>query len=483
MREGYRLAVAGKGVHFGYYPNMPEASPALVSYVGDPFVDTGIAVLEHQLAKPCEEFSEADLLSQGAALIQLYSQKIWRGILSVHFPNSGWTNPTMGADNVVKFHKMALEGFRNEAETGRICEYCRRPANAIVDGSMIPLLSNANSMDCGTRGRTGFAVCGYCLYAIQFYPLATLKVAGKALFWWSQDREWTYLLAGIAVREVRRFIAATPDGAIKPKFPWSRLLTVARTAFEEWSARTERIALRDIVGCHATNYRTSPEFDELRIPRQLFEFWNEAASGFSTLYNAIVAAAWDSKPVKDRKSKDAGKDERNEWERRNGFYEALGAAFQEDDFRAQAVRAAKQYFVKIDQAPPQPGTFDLACLFLERLAGMQNSRIEAIKEIADSIARSSEKKRLLQQLVTTRNFVDTLVYVQSRIDRVGEKPLRFEAILTALDLISEDDSLPRDFWLVRDLIILRVLEQVDPETLKELPDPGFEGSANENQES
>jgi CRISPR-associated protein Cst1 len=450
--------------------------PALVVYAGDPFVDTGVAVLEHQLGKPCEEFSQDDLLRQGADLIQLYSQKVWRGILAVHFPNSGWTNPTMGADNVARFQKMALEGFRSPADTGRLCEYCRRPANAIVDGSTIPLLSSANSMDCGTRGRIGFAVCGYCLYAIQFYPLATLKVAGKALFWWSPDRDWTYLLAGIAVREVRRFIAATPNGAIKPRFPWSRLLTMARVAFEEWSAQTDRIVLRDIVGCHATNYRTSPEFDELRIPRQLFEFWDEASSGYAALYSSIVKAAWDSKPAKGSDVEGPSKAEKPEWERRNGLYEALGAAFQVDDFRAKAVGVAKRYFVKIHTGLPQHGSFELGCLFLERLAGMQRNRIEAIKEIADSISRSSEKKRLLQQLLTTRNFVDTLVYVQSRIERADETPLRFEAILSALDLVSEDDSLPRDFWLVRDLIILRILEQVDSETLRDLPEPALEES-------
>ncbi len=134
---------------------------------------------------------------------------------------------------------------------------------------------------------------------MQFYPLATLKVAGKALFWWSHQRQWTYLLAGVAVDEVGRFIPA-PDGSIKPRFPWSRLLTVARKAFERWRSQPEqeRISLQDVVGCHVTNYRTNPEFDELRIPRELFQFWDEAASRFGKLYQDVVERAWNRNRAK-----------------------------------------------------------------------------------------------------------------------------------------------------------------------------------------
>jgi CRISPR-associated protein Cst1 len=456
--------------------------PALVTYVGDPFVDTGVAVLEHQLGKPCEEFSEGDLLAEGAKLLKIYSQKQWRGILMLHFPNSGWTNPTMGVEKVAEFHRKVLEGFRRETETGRFCEYCRRPAHSIVDGSMVPLLSNANSMDCGSGGRPGFAICGSCLFAIQFYPLATLKVEGKALFWWSQDHEWTFLLAGIAISEVRRFLAASPDGTIKTRFPWSRLLTVAREAFESWRDQRDPIPLRDIVGCHTTNYRTSPEFEELRIPRELLLFWYEASSGFGAVYDSVVSSAWASNTDKRAKGKKPKKDAENEWARRNGLYESLGAAFQSDDFRRQAAAVATKYFIKIGKTAPQPGSFELACLFLERLASMRKSRVEAIREIGDRIAGSSERTRLLERLWPPNNFLGGLVYAQHRMQKAGETPLRFDAILTALDLVSEDDSLPQNFWLVRDLIILRVLEQVDPETLSELPEPALETPLAEGKE-
>jgi CRISPR-associated protein Cst1 len=442
-----------------------------VMYVGDPFVDTGVAVLEHQIGKACEEFTDADLLGEGQALIKIYTQKSWRGALTFHFPNSGWTNPTMGPENVAKFRENVLKGFLLKSETGRLCEYCGRPANLVVDGSTIPLLSSAGSMECGPGGRTGFAVCGYCLLAVQFYPLATLKVAGKALFWWSHDRDWTYLLSGIAVREVRRYFAASPDGAVKPKFPWTRLLSVTRQAFEEWRADPERIALRDIVGCHTTNYRTSPEFDELHIPQDLFLFWDEAKSNYGSLYDAVITESWKSRrptPAAARKTK---ANEDTEWERRNGFYEDLGSAFEVEDFRQNAVAVAKKYFIKIEKTASQPGSFDLACLFLERLAGMRKDRVAAIKEIGDRIAQCRDSEKVLSRLYNSWKILDTLMYAQKRMRDAGEAPLPFETILLALDMVSDDDRISQDWSLVRSLVILRTLEMIDPERARELPEP------------
>ena len=447
--------------------------PELVTYVGDPFVDTGVAVLEHQLGKPCEEFSESDLVEEGSKLLDIYSQKQWRGILTFHFPNSGWTNPTMGADKVSEFKDKVLKGFQRDTNTGRPCEYCRRPANAVVDGSVVPLMSSANSMDCGSGGRTGFAICGYCLFAIQFYPLATLKVEGKALFWWSHDRDWTFLLAGIAIHEVRRFLAASPDGTIKPRFPRSRLLTVARMAFETWRSQPDRLPLRDIIGCHTSNYRISPEFEELRIPRELFEFWNEAASGFGPIYETVVSSAWESRKEKSSRGKKPKNESETEWVRRNGFYESLGAAFQSEDFRHQAGAVAK-YFIRTGGASQRPGSFELACLFLERLAGMRKIRIEAIREIGDQIAASDDKKKILERLIVTKNPVGTLVYAQIRMQRAGEAPLKLDTVLTAFDLLSEDDSMSKDDWLARDLIVLRVIEKAGTDIVSDLPELALE---------
>lgn len=166
-----------------------------VRYVGDPFVDAGVAVLEHRLAKDHSQFDHDDLRAQASWLVEEYSKKIWSGYLTVHFPNSGWCNPTMSTANKKHFRVLVLSGFDLPA-IGRPCCYCARPARSLADRSKIPLLTGAGNMSSGPGGIPGLPVCCYCLYAVQFYPLATLKVEGRPLFWWSADARWLFLLSG-----------------------------------------------------------------------------------------------------------------------------------------------------------------------------------------------------------------------------------------------------------------------------------------------
>ena len=115
---------------------------------------------------------------------------------------------------------------------------------------------------------------------------------------------------------------------------------------------------------------------------------------------------------------------------------------------------------------------------------MTKSRIEAIRQIADKVAQSNENSKLLKRLfVSPRNFMDWLVFAQHTIQRAGEKPLGFDLILTALDMISEDDSMPRDAWLVRNLIILRALEEAGSGVSDDLPEPELETALNGGKEN
>jgi CRISPR-associated protein Cst1 len=213
------------------------------------------------------------------------------------------------------------------------------------------------------------------------------------------------------------------------------------------------------------------------MPKELFKFWYDAASGFGKTYESAVERAWQAKA-----SKKKTKGVEDEWQRRNGLYEALGSAFQAGDYRPKIVSAIK-YFIRIENKTALPGSFGLTCLFLERLAGMRKNRIEAIREIADQVSKSRENKKLLRRLFeSSKNFMDWLVFAQNAIKKAGENPIRFDSILTALDMISEDDAMPRDFWLVRNLIILRALE-VDPNVSDDLPEPVLDSSATDVKEN
>jgi len=241
-----------------------------IQYVGDPFVDAGVAVLEYRLDKACSDFSESDLVVQKEKLKDEYGRRCWRGYLTVHFPNSGWCNATMGEAAKATFLEEVLGGYGLEpVRPRRACAYCGRPAQVLADRSYVPLLTSKTNMVAGPGGAPGLPVCGYWVYAIQFYPLATLKVDGRPLFWWASDPRWTWLLNRQFLESVQKVVAASSEQFGNLNWPATQLMRCASRVVEEWKDAevSNRPPLCDLIGCHVTNYGPKPTYDELRIPR------------------------------------------------------------------------------------------------------------------------------------------------------------------------------------------------------------------------
>ena len=157
-----------------------------VRYTGHPFVDAGVAVLECYLEKPCEEIQDVDLEKASEWVKSLYSRKDMKGYLTVHFPNSGWCNATIGKDKKEEYIKNVLSSYtQSPLIPQRTCAFCDRPANFLADRQHIPLLTGMTLLVTAPSGILGLPVCGYCLCSVQFYPMGTLKVAGRPLFWWT----------------------------------------------------------------------------------------------------------------------------------------------------------------------------------------------------------------------------------------------------------------------------------------------------------
>jgi len=334
-------------------------------------------------------------------------------------------------------------------------------------------------------------VCGYCVYAIQFYPLATLKVDGRPLFWWASDPRWTWLLNRQFLESVQKVVAASSEQFGNLNWPATQLMRCASRVVEEWKDAdvSNRPPLCDLIGCHVTNYGPQPTYDELRIPRGLLEFWANAGS-FGAVYQEIVKAAWEevgrkrSKPRNSkRKRTDPGAQEAvetstvlEELNRRNLLYEDLGRAFRSEDFRNAAKRVAVRFFLKRTGTAVAAGTFELAGYFLERVVNMEKARLEAVREIADAIAECSRKNDIIDRLMRSRgnlySFVPVMRYAQRELCSSG-RAIPWGSMLLALGLQGEDDATSRDSWLVNELMLIRIFERLaesSPEVLKGLPE-------------
>jgi CRISPR-associated protein Cst1 len=425
---------------------------ATVRYVGDPFVDSGVAVLENRINKPHTEFSDAELISQAEWLVDQYSRKIWTGYLTVHFPNSGWCNATMSAENKAVFRNSVLHGFGLPL-LDRACAYCGRPAQDLADRSKIPLLTGAVSMVAGPGGAPGLPVCGYCVYAVQFYPLAALKVEGKPLFWWTSESQWLFYLTGEFMQIVDQVLAFNSDSFTNARWPSTRLLDAASHALKHIADQGE-LRLADVVGCHATNYGSGPDYGEIRIPSRLLEFL-AVARQYPT-YDRIVESQWDANAKSKGDKKKAATDP-EAWQRRNGFYEGLGVLLRSGEDAEAARLFVRQYFVNL-KAAPECRSFELTRLFLERMTDMTRERLNAIERLAARVAESSKWKDFVERLFKARNIIGALLEIDDRLLSMKEKPLSTNDVYAAFDIISDDDTTSRDSYFVRDVILLKILE-------------------------
>lgn len=463
-----------------------NAPKDLIRYVGNPYVDAGVAVLELRLHKPCSTFTEDDLQAEAEKLKREYTKKIWKSYLMLHLPNCAWTQQELSSEKNQAYLSKIFDSHKKDVpELAQNCVFCDRPGKVLADRRFIPLLTGETVMACGAEGSPGLPVCGNCVLAVHFYPLATLKVEGKPLFWWTPDPEWTRRLNGYFYRHVQKILAASSEEFIKLRWPATQLLRAARKVLEEIESLPEadRPPLCDIIGIHATNYGADPNFDELRIPHGLLEFWS--AAGALEVYRQVEEEAWENDQPKAKRGRAKNEQELTvqpanpvpELARRNRLYEALGKAFTTPDYRDSAKKVAAQFFLRRQGNHVAPNTIDLAEFFLEKVAGMEKERLDAIRDIADAIVEARDAKWIIDRLMRSgRSLYDFMPVMRSLQQRLSkeQKSIAWEKFLLALNLASDEDATARDTWLVSELVLIRIFErlgQLRSELLAEISSP------------
>jgi CRISPR-associated protein Cst1 len=466
-----------------------QVKEKMIQYTGNPYVDAGVAVLEFRLGKSCDKFTTKELKSQAHEIAREYRKKTWKSYLMLHLPNCAWTQKNPCSKKNREYLRKVLRSYRTHFATiGRRCAFCGRPGKLLADRRYVPLLTGETVMTTGAGGTAGLPVCGYCVFAVHFYPLATLKVEGRPLFWWAPDKTWTRRLNAHFYNDVQRIIAASSEEFVKLRWPATQLLRAAHDVIDEIEKLPplQRPPLCDVIGIHATNYGTDPSFEELRIPRGLLEFWSEA--GAWELYRQIEREAWEVAPQKlrKRKTKTVSNDKAKvdaatvlpDLARRNALYEALGDAFRSSDCEDKAKRIAVRFFLRRQGSYVSPNTTSLAEFFLEKVANMDKERLDAIREIADVIASAADSKSLIDRLMRSgrslRDYLPVMRIVQQKVSQSHGSPIPWETFLLALNLVGDDDATGRDAWLVSELVLIRVFERLSaqrPDLLAQIEFP------------
>lgn len=434
----------------------------MFKYTGHMFVDVGIAVMENMCHKACEEFTDQDMVDVGEELQLLYAQKVLSGYLTIHFPNSGWCNPTIGEEKKREFFNEVLGSYGESGiKPRRRCAFCENDANLLANRKHIPLLTGEKTINNAPTGsKPGLPVCGYCIMAIQFYPLGTLKVEGKPLFWWSTDQKWTRMLVKDTYLKVRQVLALNLDKLPSFSWPRTRLLQVAQEVLEKV---TDDEAQVDLIAYHLTNYGASPDYATFVLPQALLGYLQAitvAPENVRIAHSHIVGKNWEvlkkgkPDPIAEVLFKQAN---------RNFYYEALVRLVQGS--HREGFGLIRRFFLQRKKEFMNFNNYELTALFLRKVMDLEVKRLQLIKELADNIMQTlvlgNSEKRWLAELYNKQlrpgEFLRYLIRVQKRLSERGAA-FAYEDVLCILNLESEEELVGRDSWLVQDLMLIRMLE-------------------------
>lgn len=463
-----------------------------VKYTGHPFVDVGIAVMESYLEKYCDDFTAQDFSRAAKWLINTYERRDIKGYLMFsHFPNSGWCNPNPKVKEKTKLKYIAsvLESYKTlPLKPKRSCAFCNNEAQILADRRHIPLLTGTMVLVSAPNGVVGLPVCGYCLMAIQFYPLGTLKVKNRPLFWWTTSREMTFELVNDTFQEVRKALSITQEEIVNFQWPYTRLLSQAKDILERYNQNKQNNFLPDCIGYHITNNGKNPDYDQYFIPRELLEFWREiriAPKAVREAHNWIEKSSWELPENKKKGGKQSVKSAKLLQSNgtkllKNKYYEALGAAFQERDWNMAIRLRIVWFFLHPKEEHYDKNNFQLCELFFRKVGGMEKQRLDIIKKIADNIVdnlilNNNESKwvnDLFRNKMSSSDFMKYLVKAQRKLADLNH-PIALADILTMFDIESDDETGLKDVYLIRHLFLIRMFERMgkkNKELLKSIPE-------------
>lgn len=440
------------------------ASSLGLHWTDHPLPDMGIAaILAHAGRGSPEDLTEADLERLATDAERWYFNKALSGYLTVLF-TSNLINPSFKDDRKREFVGDLLRSFARRPEPGAApCVYCGRPSVRQADRTLIPMLSGRNQINFYPEGNPSLGLCGLCLVALQALAIGAPFCEGRAVIVEAEDKEILKAVAGERLALLRQILSLSSDA--KPptiRGPRTRVI-------DALGRLGQRGTGDDSVGGSVTVYVLSnsgqgPDIAISPLPAMVVRFVARAQrQRYRRAWHDLVRRGWEGKRRND--------DEPPEEEKRalrNYFYEGLFTLPREAD------RFLRRWFAwtlkAITHVDPgdreEKERWPLIGLFLMEVLGMEQSRIDAIRVLADNLATDIEGTRdrpLFRRFFTGRIDYrvarDVLIRAnQKRIHRQGSPLITLDDFLL---IFEEADELARSDWrLAWDLLRIRLVEEL-----------------------
>lgn len=483
-----------------------------LDYTGHPLFDVGLATLTAFAHKRHPRQLTADDLQKAADyMARNYVINPLKSFLTVAFTtNSGYSQPAFEKtpakrDNYVR-NVLRAFGAEITAETD---PFTGQPAAAVTydtDGKLsagrafrqhIPLTTGEGYINFHTGGEAGIPLNGVTMLAFQAMPLGCAKVGGRLLAVHSDDPELMLHFARSFLETNQRNVqlAQTTGGDKLPETSPHK----ARTTLIEHLLNAERMntpeeegdIAKPLTAYYFTNSGQGAELDILPLPLEVGSFLKSLFSPvYKTEWDALVARGWQVTQAK--------KGEEAPTPAYNRLYEDLFTLPQE------APTFIRRYFLRRrigkiwgKEDPTQTYNpineshlifWNLTQLFLKKVLLMEDTRIQHIRNLGDALATyvvTQNDKKFFNTFWMARNYAEmrmALLRASNSEIRRGNPPIiTLDQFLAIFEMA---ENLPHADWrLGRDLVLIRLFEQLHAQGWLQNNAAEIETLANQDDES
>ncbi len=444
----------------------------MLRYTGHPLLDVGVATITAFANKDDPaRVTEEDLERVAAYIEREYSKNPMKSLLSVVFPNSGFTQPAFDKqpEKRIAYARSVLLGWKtSSASADDRCVFFNIPAIARVHRQAIPLIGPEDGFNFFAEGESGLPVSGLALLAIQALPMGSWKCEGRLLFVHADSPGITYRFAAEALAANRRYLSlnAQAEKYEGAKHPRTQIIDQLLRLEEQRMDHD----LCSITAYHMTNYGTKPAVDMYHVPLQMMRFLILATEAtYRNAWQQIVRRAWEGQ------TDNPERDEFGFSKQRNVLYEDLF------DLPRDARRFLRTYILRLPQVQKRKNdpratyslltetdlvSWSLTTLFLKEVMNVEEYRIEAIRTMADRLADyidAEHDQRLFRTLLYGGNRGQDYQELRQRLIRADYRVAPRSGPLFTLDeflAVFENSDNQYTWMLARDLLLIRIIERL-----------------------
>jgi CRISPR-associated protein Cst1 len=440
-----------------------------------------------------EELTDADLADAANYIETMFVKPPLTSLLSMALPNSGFTQPAFDVGKKQEYARI-VSGSLGAAfhQSNEQCVFTGEPALSIplsfketlppgrAYRQHIPLLTGEGVINFFPDGDAGLPVSGIALLALQILPLGCAKCGIGLLAAHSDNPQMTLALTRrFYDTNTRALSQALAAGESKlPSAHRSPKTLLVETLIE---ADNDRLDLQEgsLAGTSLTayNFSNSGQGADLVIyslPMEMLDFLRVAQTQtYREAWNQLVHRSWQIAKAK-RGDAEAGTAEFVP--RHNYLYEDL---FGLDNPQSWG-RFVRTYFLRIprltraEDDPRRTYSFrdelqlvswPLIELFLRKVTHMDAERIAQIRMLGDKLAIYVEKDgkdRFFNAFFRVKRADDLrLLLLQANLRAIKSGGDSLYDMDTYIGIFQESDDVMRPDWrLARDLVLMRMIDQL-----------------------